>query len=52
MADANALLEVIARLQTTVLMLEAEIARLRKEIADATQVREKGVPEQKGAPKA
>ena len=45
-----ALLETISRLQEQVLALEAEVVRLRKEQADAAQVRVEGVPEHTGAP--
>ena len=48
--NAVALLETISRLQEQVLALEAEVVRLRKELADATQVRREGVSEHKGPP--
>ena len=47
-----ALLEVISGLEERVLVLEAEVVKLRKELADASQIRVAGVPVHEGSPEA
>ena len=44
--------ELVSRMMQTILTLEAEIARLKKEIADAAQVGKERLPKHEGAPKA